>query len=102
MDSKAQPGDKAKILEKLNEAVYFKSLPPPEDAVMVKGYDFNKGLDYEAMFKSYISTGFQATALGNAIETVNAMIKWRLSDEPIADDETDEYKDEEVRKNTRC
>jgi len=30
----------------------------------VEGYDFNKGLDYEAVFKSYISTGFQATSLG--------------------------------------
>jgi len=30
------------------------------------------------------------------------MIKWRLSQEPVADDEDDQYKDEEVRKNTRC
>lgn len=30
------------------------------------------------------------------------MIKWRLSDEPIDEDETEEYRDPEVRKNTRC
>jgi deoxyhypusine synthase len=30
------------------------------------------------------------------------MIKWRLTDEPIEEDETDEFKDPEVRKNTRC
>ena len=30
------------------------------------------------------------------------MIKWRLSDEPIDEDETEEYLDPEVRKNTRC
>ena len=30
------------------------------------------------------------------------MIKWRLSDEPIAEDETEEFKDMEVRKKTRC
>jgi len=30
------------------------------------------------------------------------MIKWRLSDDPIADDETEEYKDPELRKKTRC
>ena len=30
------------------------------------------------------------------------MIKWRLSDEPIAEDESEDYRDEEVRKNTRC
>lgn len=100
MDSKAE--DKDKVLEKLNAAVYAESKPAPEDAVPIKGYDFNKGLDYEAVFKSYLSTGFQATALGQAIDTINAMIKWRLSDEPIAEDEAEDYRDEEVRKNTRC
>ena len=30
------------------------------------------------------------------------MIKWRLSDDPIAEDETEEYKDPEKRKKTRC
>jgi deoxyhypusine synthase len=30
------------------------------------------------------------------------MIKWRLSDEPIEEDETEDYCDPEVRKNTRC
>jgi len=30
------------------------------------------------------------------------MIKWRLSDEEIANDEKEEFKDPEVRKNTRC
>lgn len=30
------------------------------------------------------------------------MLKWRLSDEPVAEDETDQFKDPEVRKNTRC
>jgi len=68
----------------------------------VRGYDFNKGLDYGEMFKTYRHTGFQATALGLAIEEVNKMIKWRLSDEPVAEDEAEEYKDEEKRKNTRC
>ena len=69
----------------------------------VEGYDFNKGLDYEAVFKSYIHTGFQATSLGQAIEEVNRMIKWRLSDEPIdPDNDTEEQQDPEFRKNHRC
>ena len=103
MDSKpTESENKEQILDKLSGAVYVKSLPKPEDAVQVRGYDFNKGLDYEAVFKSYISTGFQATALAQAIDTINAMIKWRLSDDPIAEDETDEFKDPEKRKNTCC
>jgi len=99
MDSK---DDSKAALEKLNEAVYVKSDPAPKDALPIKGYDFNKGLDYEAMFKSYLSTGFQATALAQSIDCINDMIKWRLSDDPIAEDETEEFRNEEVRKNTRC
>jgi len=30
------------------------------------------------------------------------MIKYRLSDDPIDEDEAEEFKDPEVRKNTRC
>ena len=69
---------------------------------VVKGYDFNNGLDYGAVFKTYRHTGFQATSLGLAIEEVNKMIDWRLSDEPIEEDEVEYYRDPEVRKNTRC
>ena len=55
----------------------------------MKGYDFNKGLDYNAVFASYKNTGFQATALGLAIEEVNRMIHFRLSDDPIEEDEVE-------------
>jgi len=68
----------------------------------VSGYDLNKGIDYEAIFKTYRHTGFQATNLGLAIEEINKMIKFRLSDDPIEEDETEEFLDPEVRKNTRC
>jgi deoxyhypusine synthase len=43
--------------------------------IAVRGYDFNKGVDYEAIVKSYNSTGFQATHLSRAIGVVNEMIK---------------------------
>lgn len=76
-----------KIQESFQSAVYVKSVEVDPSLVEVKGYDFNKGLDYNEMFKTYISTGFQATSLGLAIEEVNRMIKWRLSDEPIEEDE---------------
>ena len=54
------------------------------------------------MFKTYRHTGFQATNLGLAIEEVNKMINYRLSDDPIEEDEVEHYRDPEVRKNTRC
>jgi deoxyhypusine synthase len=47
---------------------------------------------------SYLRTGFQATAVGQAIEEINRMRAWRLSDVPIADDEKPEFRDPEVRR----
>ena len=61
------------------------------DRPIVKGYDFNQGLDYNKVFATYLNTGFQATNLGLAIERVNEMIKWRLSDEPVKPDEDERY-----------
>ena len=69
---------------------------------VVRGYDLNQGIDYQKMFATYRHTGFQATSLGLAIEEVNRMIKWRLSDEPIDAEEEEQYLDPEVRKQTRC
>lgn len=82
--------------------MYVKTKQAIKDGIVVQGYDFNKGIDYEKMFKTYIHTGFQATAVGQAIDIINAAIKWRLSDEPVEEDENEQFKDEEVRKNTRC
>ena len=90
------------IEDSFAKAVYIKSEGVEASAMKVEGYDFNKGLDYEAVFASYISTGFQATSLGQAIIEVNKMIKYRLSDDPITEDETEEFRDPVVRSNTRC
>ncbi|CAO3626071.1 unnamed protein product [Cunninghamella echinulata] len=46
--------------------------------------------------------GFQASSLGEAIDIVEKMIQWRLSDEPVTEDEPDEYRDPKVRQNTKC
>lgn len=81
------------------------------DAVLVKseklesatvvGYDFNTGVDYNAILDSYLRTGFQATNLGKAIEQVEAMLSWSLADEPVPADEEDEFKDPEKRERVR-
>lgn len=47
-----------KIEESHEEAVYVKSVAVDEKMVKVSGYDFNKGLDYNEVFKTYIHTGF--------------------------------------------
>ncbi len=41
----------------------------------IEGYDFNKGVDYKEIIKSFKSVGFQATEFSKAIEIVNHMIE---------------------------
>ena len=48
------------------------------NGIAIKGYDFNNGVDYERIIKSFSSTGFQATHLNKAIEIVNKMIQESL------------------------
>ncbi|ORY04593.1 Deoxyhypusine synthase [Basidiobolus meristosporus CBS 931.73] len=84
------------------QAVLVKSTQMPEGTLTTKGYDFNEGLDYSKLLDSYLRTGFQATSVGQAIDAINQMRNWRLSDDPVAEDELDEFKDPEVRANTRC
>ncbi|KAI3845195.1 hypothetical protein MKX03_024853 [Papaver bracteatum] len=71
---------------------------------VIRGYDFNQGVDYSEMLRSMITTGFQATNLGEAIEVVNHMIDWRLSDEPLVEGEdcSEEEKELSYRQSVRC
>ena len=74
----------------------------PEGSKHVKGYDFNDGVDFDKLMASYATHGFQASNLGKAINEIKRMRKWRLSDEPIKEDEDEELKDPEVRKNIKA
>jgi len=42
--------------------------------VKINGYDFDKGLDYKNLIKSFSTTGIQASKLAKAIEITNNMI----------------------------
>ncbi|HLC79881.1 MAG TPA: deoxyhypusine synthase [archaeon] len=42
--------------------------------IAIRGYDFNKGVNYSEIVKSFSSTGYQATHLARAIEITNKMI----------------------------
>lgn len=83
-------------------AVLGESDEMPEGSVPVKGYDFNRGADLNAVLESMVTSGFQATNLGLAIEEIRKMLRWRLSDEPISPDEKDHLRDPAVRQGTRC
>lgn len=42
--------------------------------IAIKGYDFNKGINYSDIVKSFSSTGMQASHFSRAVEIVNKMI----------------------------
>ncbi|KAF8845885.1 Deoxyhypusine synthase [Paxillus ammoniavirescens] len=94
MSSQVPAGASAAVL-KPSDAI-------PDTAVSVQGPDFEKDLSLQDLLSSYERIGFQANSLGKAIDIVNRMRKWRLSDEPISPDESDEYANPEVRAQTRC
>ncbi|MFH1787317.1 MAG: deoxyhypusine synthase [archaeon] len=45
------------------------------EGVGIKGYDFNKGVNYSKLLDSYSTTGMQAVHFAKAIEIINKMIK---------------------------
>ena len=47
----------------------------PAGTPVVRGYDFNNGIDYHEIFNSYKYSGFQATSFGLAVEEVGKMIE---------------------------
>lgn len=56
----------------------------------VRGYDFNKGVNYSDVFKTYLNSGFQATNFALAVEEINKMIECRekpLEERPYEDTE---------------
>ncbi|XP_064616269.1 deoxyhypusine synthase-like [Liolophura sinensis] len=69
-------------------AVLVESQQMAEDAIKVQGYDFNKGLDFHELLKSYTTTGFQATNFGRAVEEINKMIYTKF--QPVPEDKRPE------------
>lgn len=56
-------------------AVLKHSSALPAESAQVRGYDFNRGVDYHAMLEAFGTTGFQATNFGRAVHQVNAMVR---------------------------
>ena len=101
-------------------AVLQHSEAVPDDVPHVKGPDLEQPFTLQSLLSDYERIGFQATSLGKAIEIVNKMVRrpffqanihvkyhsiqrrWRLSDEPIAEDEREDYRSPETRAQTRC
>lgn len=49
-----------------------------ENPIEVRGYNFSKGVNYDKIFESFKTTGFQATSFAQAVEEINKMIECKL------------------------
>lgn len=67
---------KNKLNNKSNEQIARENLireSEEAEGLSVKGYDLNKGIDYEKIIDSYLTTGAQATNLAKAIKIITKM-----------------------------
>ena len=64
------------VVEKALEAAHVKSDPDEtlQDREVVRGYDFDKGIDHHKLLKSFMNNGFQATHFARAVNEVNTMV----------------------------
>ncbi|XP_044480087.1 deoxyhypusine synthase-like isoform X1 [Mangifera indica] len=90
------------LLASVHSTVFKESESLEGRCTKIQGYDFNQGVNYSLLLKSMLSTGFQASNLGDAIEVVNQMLDWRLSDEAISEDCDEEEKDPAYRASLGC
>ncbi|MBI4116843.1 deoxyhypusine synthase [Candidatus Pacearchaeota archaeon] len=62
-----------KTEKKARENILKESSEP--EGISIKGYDFDKGVDFESIVKSFSTTGFQASHFGKAVEIAGKMIE---------------------------
>ncbi|GAV91076.1 DS domain-containing protein [Cephalotus follicularis] len=91
-----------KVMAAVHSTVFRESESLESKCIKIEGYDFNHGVNYSQLLKSMVSTGFQASNLGDAIEVVNQMLDWRLADESVTEDCSDEERDPVYRESVRC
>lgn len=104
--SAPDPGQDA-ALNSAQAAVFVASTGMPKDSVVIRGPDFNQKVTLDSLLSTFITSGFQASAIGRAIEIINEMRHWRLSHEPIPvpTPETPvepELLDPDYRKSVKC
>ncbi|XVE99875.1 hypothetical protein REPUB_Repub03eG0239300 [Reevesia pubescens] len=91
-----------KLINSVHTTVFKESDSLEGKCIKIEGYDFNQGINYSNLLKSMLSTGFQASNLGEAIQIVNEMLDWRLADETVTEDCSEEEKDPAYRESVRC
>mmetsp|Transcript_1939 Transcript_1939/g.2359 ORF Transcript_1939/g.2359 Transcript_1939/m.2359 type:complete len:453 (+) Transcript_1939:89-1447(+) len=91
-------------------AVLGESYSMPEGTPIVRGFDFSSVANnstsssdtLDGILRSYATMGFQASNIALAIDQINEMRKWRLSDVPYQSNEDESLKDMDLRKKIRA
>lgn len=83
------------------DAVLKESEQMPKNTPIIKGYDWNQGINYEELLKSFKTCGFQASNLGSAFEEINKMLKERNVE--LKGEEIDGYEEDEfIKRKHKC
>lgn len=83
------------------ESVLQKSSFELDNLDIVKGYDFNKGINYEEILTNFKKMGFQATNFDLAVNEINIMLKKRNT--PLDEDDQDLYEEDEfIKRKHQC
>jgi len=64
-------------------AVFVPSVSLPASTPQIQGPSFDDPQTLESLLSAYATIGFQATALSRAVDIINDMRSWRLSQEPL-------------------
>ncbi|CAF1789923.1 unnamed protein product [Brassica napus] len=92
-----------RVLSSVHSTVFKESESLEGKCDKIEGYDFNQGVNYPKLLRSMLTTGFQASNLGEAIDVVNQMLDWRLADETtVPEDCSEEEKDPSYRESVKC
>ncbi|XP_034233231.1 probable deoxyhypusine synthase isoform X2 [Thrips palmi] len=91
----------AEIPETVKDAVLVKTTNCTDFTACVKGYDFNNGVDYDELLRTYLYSGFQSTHFGLAVEEINKMIS--LREIPLAEDKKDAFEEDVfIKRRSNC
>ncbi|XP_071443488.1 probable deoxyhypusine synthase [Hetaerina americana] len=88
-------------ISKAKEAVLKMSEEVAAGTPVIRGYDWEQGVDYHRLLRTYKCCGFQSTSLGFAIEEIEKMLQCRSV--PLPSDSQDADEDDEfIRRKTNC
>lgn len=79
-------------------AVLQRSEPMPASYPVVQGPDLEEPQTIESLLEAYAHIGFQASAVSQACQIIDEMRAWRLSDEPVTEEEEEGLRDMQVRR----